>query len=75
MIKGYISTYKQLELLTKFEVEKQIELYASGSKHYDKNVLRKSMMVYKAAKALPQMMREFNARCYAKKLSQQTNCR
>lgn len=62
MIKGYINTYKQLELLNKAKIDEQIQLYAIGSKMYDKNKLRQAMLNYKAAINLPLLMSHYSAK-------------
>jgi len=62
MIPGYIDTYKQIEYSAKKDIDLQIELFAIGSNLYDKNKLRKSIQVYKAAKGLKQLVSQYNLR-------------
>lgn len=67
MIKGYISTYKQLELYNKHLVDQQVELYSISSPLYDKNKLRQAMQTYKLAKELPGLVSKYTAKWASQK--------
>lgn len=62
MIKGYINTYKQLELKNKADIDTQVELFSIGSPLYDKEKLKKSMLLYRASKNLPLLMAKYSAK-------------
>ena len=60
MIPGYIDTYKQLELSFKYKIDEQINLYAIGSPLYNKEVLKRQMINYKAACNLKNLISQYN---------------
>lgn len=61
-MKGYINTYKQLELKNKADIDVQVELFAIGSPLYDKEKLKKAMLLYRASKNLPMLMGQYSAK-------------
>ena len=73
MIQGYIDTYRQLEIVYEKKILQQATNYATHSKFYSKEELKKAMIMLKAAKGLKMKMIEFNLKWAAeRKLKQES---
>jgi len=70
MIKGYIDTYKQIELIFEHKVNQQINNFATHSPHYSKDALKHNMLMLRYAKGLKAKMIEANTRWAAEREQQ-----